>query len=97
MGTTNNDNGREVDLTDELPRMPAAQAARVQALEKQFGRVMPYLLPRLRSAVQRMVNLRVPERAALTLTRHKTRPVFGRSLPHREPGGPPRGRRPARW
>jgi integrase len=50
VGSTKNDNGREVDLTDELRTMLAAQVARVQALERQLGRVIPSLFPHLRGA-----------------------------------------------
>jgi integrase len=48
VGSTKNDDGREVDVTDELRGMLAAQVARVQALERQLGRVIPYLFPHLR-------------------------------------------------
>lgn len=50
VGTTKNDDGREVDVTDELRVLLAAQVARVQALERQLGRVIPYLFPHLRGA-----------------------------------------------
>jgi integrase len=48
VGTTKNDDGREVDLTEELQGLLAAQVARVQALERELGRVIPYLFPHLR-------------------------------------------------
>jgi integrase len=49
-GTTKNDDGREVDLTDELIVLLGAQVERVQALERELGRVIPYLFPHLRGA-----------------------------------------------
>jgi hypothetical protein len=45
---TKNDDGREVDLTDELHTLLAAQVERVKVLERQLGRVVPYLFPHLR-------------------------------------------------
>ena len=49
-GTTKNDDGREVDLTDELCALLGAQVERVKLLERQLGRVVPYLFPHLRGA-----------------------------------------------
>jgi integrase len=49
-GTTKNDDGREVDLTDELRALLAAQVERVKKLERKLGRVVPYLFPHLRGA-----------------------------------------------
>ena len=46
-GTTKNDDGRVVYLTPELRTMLAAQVARVKALERQVGRVIPTLFPHL--------------------------------------------------
>lgn len=50
LGTTKNDDGREVDLTDELCALLGAQVERVKGLERQLGRVVPYLFPHLRDA-----------------------------------------------
>jgi integrase len=52
VGTTKNDDGREVDLTDELRALLAAQVARVEALGRQLDppRIIPYLFPHLRGA-----------------------------------------------
>lgn len=52
-GTTKNDDGREVDLTDELCALLGAQVKRVKLLERQLGRVVPYLFPHLRGALAR--------------------------------------------
>lgn len=49
-GTTKNDDGREVDLTEELCVLLGAQVERVKKLERQLGRVVPYLFPHLRGA-----------------------------------------------
>jgi integrase len=46
-GTTKNDDGRLVFLTPELKTMLAAQVARVKALERKLGAVVPYLFPNL--------------------------------------------------
>lgn len=46
-GTTKNDDGRLVYLTPELTTMLAAQVARVKALERRLGAVVPYLFPNL--------------------------------------------------
>jgi hypothetical protein len=47
-GTTKNDDGRVVYLTPELQQALAEQLARVQALERQLGRIIPFLFPHLR-------------------------------------------------
>jgi integrase len=62
VGSAKNGEGREVDLTDELHGMLAAQVARVQALERQLGRVIPYLFPHLRGtrALREGVKRRAP-------------------------------------
>jgi integrase len=44
---TKNDDGRVVYLTPELQQALAEQLARVTALERQLGRVIPYLFPHL--------------------------------------------------
>jgi integrase len=46
-GTTKNDDGRVVYLTPELQQALAEQLARVQALERQLGRIIPFLFPHL--------------------------------------------------
>ena len=46
-GTTKNDDGRLVYLTPALARMLAEQLARVDALSRQLGRIIPYLFPHL--------------------------------------------------
>jgi integrase len=50
VGTTKNGDGREVDASDELHGMLAAQVGWVQALERQLGRVIPYVFPHLHGA-----------------------------------------------
>jgi len=62
-GTTKNDDGREVDLTDELCALLGAQVERVKALERQLGRVVPYLFPHLRGV--RALNPAAQRRAAV--------------------------------
>ncbi|MBI4611053.1 MAG: site-specific integrase [Candidatus Rokubacteria bacterium] len=47
-GTTKNDEGRLVYLTPELRALLVAQVERVRALERQTGRIIPYLFPHLR-------------------------------------------------
>ncbi len=44
-GTTKNDDGRVVYLPPELKAQLAAQLERVHALERQTGRIIPYLFP----------------------------------------------------
>jgi len=46
-GTTKNDDGRVVYMPPELKRMVAAQVERVRTLERQLGRVIPFLFPHL--------------------------------------------------
>jgi integrase len=62
VGSTKNDDGREVDLTDELRGLLAEQIARVQALERHLGRVIPSLFPHLRGtrALREGVRRRAP-------------------------------------
>jgi integrase len=52
VGTTKNDDGREVDLTDELRGMLTAQVGRVEALGRALEppQIIPYLFPHLRGA-----------------------------------------------
>ena len=45
MGATKNDEGRVVYLPADLKRQVAAQIERVRALERETGRVIPYLFP----------------------------------------------------
>jgi integrase len=49
VGTTKNDDGRDVDLTDELREMLTAQVGRVEALGRQLDppRIIPHLFPHL--------------------------------------------------
>jgi integrase len=49
-GCIKTSDGQEVDLTQELSALLSAQVDRVQALERQLGRVIPYLFPHLRGA-----------------------------------------------
>ena len=44
---TKNDEGRVVYLTPELTSLLAAQVERVRALERETGRLSPYLFPHL--------------------------------------------------
>lgn len=76
-GTTKNDEGRTVYLTPDLKAALAGQVARVEALQKRLGRIIPWLFPR-RTAVRNMVNAGVPERVAMQVTGHRTRSVFDR-------------------
>ena len=46
-GTTKNDDGRVVYLTPHLQSLLAGQLGRVEALQKQTGRIVPYLFPHL--------------------------------------------------
>jgi integrase len=46
-GMTKNDEGRTIYLTWELKAALAAQVARVKALEKKLGRIIPWLFPHL--------------------------------------------------
>jgi integrase len=46
-GTTKNDDGRLVYLTPELKTLLRAQAERVNTLERQLGRIIPWLFPHL--------------------------------------------------
>jgi integrase len=47
-GTTKNDEGRIAYLTDELKSLLALQVERVRRLEREIGRIVPYLFPHLR-------------------------------------------------
>lgn len=47
-GTTKNDDGRVVYLPPDLKAQLAAQVERVRAVERQIGRVIPYLFPHLK-------------------------------------------------
>ena len=46
-GTTKNDEGREVYLTPDLKGLLTAQVARVEALQRRLGRILPWLFPHL--------------------------------------------------
>jgi integrase len=46
-GATKNDDGRLVYLTPELKTLLSRQVDRVQALERQLGRIIPWLFPHL--------------------------------------------------
>src|SRR5262249_47481674 len=46
-GATKNDEGRVVHLTAELKALLAGQVARIRAVEKRTGRIIPYLFPYL--------------------------------------------------
>jgi integrase len=45
VGATKNDDGREVHLTPDLQRLVLAQVERVRGLERQLGRIIPFLFP----------------------------------------------------
>jgi integrase len=47
-GTTKYDEGRVVYLTAELTSLLAAQLARVRALERETGRIIPHMFPHLK-------------------------------------------------
>lgn len=51
-GMTKNDDGRIVYLTPELKALLAAQLARVEALQKRMGRIIPCLFPHLTGKVR---------------------------------------------
>jgi integrase len=51
-GTTKNDDGRMVYLTPELKMLIAAQVERVKALEREMGRIIPYLFPHMQGYLQ---------------------------------------------
>jgi integrase len=51
-GTTKNDDGRVVYMTPELRRLVAAQVARVRELEREMGRIIPYLFPHFRKPLK---------------------------------------------
>jgi integrase len=57
-GTTKNDEGRVVYLTPELKSLLAAQLARVDALQRQLGGIIPWLFPHFRGARQQSVGRR---------------------------------------
>lgn len=59
-GTTKNDDGRLVYLPTDLKAQIVAQVERVRALERQTGRIIPYLFPHLkgRRQGQRIRNFR---------------------------------------
>jgi len=46
-GTTKNDDGRIAYLTPELKALLAAQVGRIEAFQRQTGRIIPYLFPYL--------------------------------------------------
>jgi integrase len=46
-GSTKNDEGRVVYLTPELTALLSAQVARVEALQRRLGRIIPFLFPHL--------------------------------------------------
>ena len=47
-GTTKNDDGRVIYLAPELRALLTVQVERVKALEREMGRIIPYLFPHLR-------------------------------------------------
>ena len=51
-GTTKNDDGRVVYMTPDLRRLVAAQVARVRDLEREMGRIIPYLFPHFRKRLK---------------------------------------------
>ncbi len=46
-GRTKNDEGRIIYLTPECKGLMAAQVARVEALQRRLGRIVPFLFPRV--------------------------------------------------
>jgi integrase len=62
-GMTKNDEGRVVYLTQELVGLLADQLARVEALQKQTGAIIPYLFPHLRGKRYRGQRIRDFRRA----------------------------------
>jgi integrase len=51
-GTTKNDEGRTVYLTPEMKAALAAQVARIKALERKLGKIIPWLFPHLSGGAQ---------------------------------------------
>ncbi|MFQ5961138.1 MAG: tyrosine-type recombinase/integrase [Candidatus Methylomirabilales bacterium] len=51
-GTTKNDEGRLVYLPSDLKAQLAIQVERVRVLERQTGRIIPYLFPQLKGQFQ---------------------------------------------
>ena len=51
-GMTKNDDGRIVYMTPDLGRLVTAQVARVRELEREMGRIIPWLFPHLKKPFQ---------------------------------------------
>ena len=85
-GMTKNDDGRLVYLTPELKAMLGAQVVRVKALERQLGRVIPFLFPHLNGGDPRRAG--GPRRTVLGAQRYDFRRAWRRAC--REAGVPGR-------
>jgi integrase len=83
-GTTKNDDGRLVYLTPELKVLLAAQVGRVEALQRQLGRVIPFLFPHLKGGDPRAVHS--PRRTILGARRRDFRRAWAKAC--RDAGAP---------
>jgi integrase len=86
-GSTKNDEGRIVYLPPELITLLTAQEARLTALEKRLGQIIPFLFPRLtgrlvgtRKRDFRKAGRTACKRAGVTPYRHDFRPTAVRNM-----------------